>query len=375
MLFQKPRIPIKDVLLYGLLPSFLKVWIYRLKGYRIGRTVSIGFGSVICAGKVTVGERTSIGFFTIIRGKEIAIGSDVNIGAFTFLDTPFIEIGDGSKINEQVYVGGLQFPDSRFVLGRNCQVMQMTFINPARSITVGDDSGIGGHCLIFGHTSWLSQFEGYAVDFEPIAIGNSVSVAWGVFLLPGTKIGDGAVIGAGSMVSRTVPPKCLAIGYPARVVSKYPDFPRDVDDSEKIEMLKSIVTEMIDVFEKEGAQCRQNHNGYEVSRLNASWWKKSQNLGRLEVLYDTVDEGKPVTLDKNIDILLSLWAIPDKMRAACFREKIMWIDIENKEQSDLTNELGDEVVLFLRRYGVRFNRLKEKGKRKTRLGSYEAGKL
>src|SRR5215469_13887633 len=143
MILEKPRIPIRSILLYGLWPGFIKILLYRLKGYRIGKGVSIGFGSVICGDLVEVGDHTSIGFLTIIRGKEIRLGSYVQIGSTTFLDTPYIEIGEGSKINEQVFVGGLQFPDSRIVLGRNCQIMQMTFINPARSVIVGDDSGIG----------------------------------------------------------------------------------------------------------------------------------------------------------------------------------------------------------------------------------------
>ena len=83
----------------------------------------------------------------------------MTIGSSTFIDTPIIQIGDDTRINEQVYVGGLQSHDSKFVLGKNCQVMQMTFINPAKSVVVGDDSGIGGHCLIFGHASWQSVFE------------------------------------------------------------------------------------------------------------------------------------------------------------------------------------------------------------------------
>ncbi|MBK8274347.1 MAG: hypothetical protein IPK92_00555 [Nitrospira sp.] len=179
MLTEKPRIPIRDILLFGLWPSFIKKWLYRLHGYRIGKHVSIGLGSVICGDQVSIGEHTSIGFLTVIRGKDIAIGAHVQIGSTTFLDTPYLQIGEGSKINEQVFVGGLQFPDSRFVLGRNCQIMQMSFINPARSIVVGDDSGIGGHCLIFGHNSFLSAFEGYGVDFEPIEIGHSVSPGMG----------------------------------------------------------------------------------------------------------------------------------------------------------------------------------------------------
>ena len=234
MLTEKPRLPVREILLLGFLPSPLKKLIYRLKGYHFGKGVSISIGAVICGRKVVIGDYTQIGFFTIIRGERIHIGSHVIIGATTFIDTPNLEIGDGTKINEQVFIGGLQFPNASIKIGRNCQIMQLSFINPTRSITIGDDTGIGGHSLIFGHTSWLSQFEGYPVEFDDIEIGNSVSVAWRVFILPGTKIGDGAVIGANSMVHRTIPPRCLAVGFPARVVSKPPDFPKPMTYDEKI---------------------------------------------------------------------------------------------------------------------------------------------
>src|SRR5271169_5919143 len=117
MLIEKPRIPIRSVLLYGLWPGFIKIFWYRLKGYRIGKGVSIGLGSVICGEQVEIGDHTSIGFLTVIRGKKIVIGPHVQIGSTTFLDTPHMEIGEGTKINEQVFVGGLQAPDSKFIVG------------------------------------------------------------------------------------------------------------------------------------------------------------------------------------------------------------------------------------------------------------------
>jgi len=171
MIIEKSRIPVKEILIFGFLPGFLKKIAYRLRGYRIGKNVNLGFGAVICGDNVTIGEHTSIGFFSIIRGQEINIDSFVNIGSVTFIDTPRIIIGSGTRINEQVFIGGLQDPDSSITIGKNCQIMQMSFINPAKSITIGDDSGIGGHSLIFGHASWLSQFDGYPVEFKPIVIG------------------------------------------------------------------------------------------------------------------------------------------------------------------------------------------------------------
>ena len=359
MLIKQARIPIKDILIFGLLPGFLKKFIYRLKGYRIGSKVSIGFGSVICGKEVSVGEYTTIGFFTIIRGQSIKIGSHVSIGATTFLDTPFLEIGDDCKINEQVFVGGLQFPDSRFVLGKNCQVMQNSFINPAKSIIVGDDVGIGGESLIFGHTSWLSQFEGYTVDFAPIEIGNSVSISWRVFILPGTKIGDGSVIGANSLVHRTIPPKSLAVGFPIRVVSKSPDFPQKVTEDQKITILQNIVAEMIEYFNSSGFTCVTRDGDYEVTRLRQKFWNRRKKHWRLRVRYEENEGNLTDAMFKNLDMFLSLREIPKKMRRILNSKKIMWIDIEKKERPLFWNDLGDEVALYLKRYGVRLFRVRE----------------
>lgn len=353
MLIEKPRIPIRDVLLYGLWPGFLKVLLYRLKGYRIGKGVSIGFGSVICGERVEVGDHTSIGFLTIIRGKEIRLGSYVQIGSTSFLDTPYIEIGEGSKVNEQVFVGGLQYPDSRFVLGRNCLVMQMAFINPARSVVVGDDACIGGHCLLFGHSSWQSQLEGYAVDFGPIEIGNSASLAWRVFVLPRTKIGDGAVVGANSVVSGTIPPRCVAVGFPARIVSKPPDFPKVVSDEDKARMFGDIVNEMIGFFAASGLTCNQEASFYEIRRPAPRWWRRNAGPWTLQVVDGDVRDAMKCGPSRKIHVLLSLREIPEDVRRQLDSGPTMWIDVAEKRQSRYSNELGAEVALFMRRYGVR----------------------
>lgn len=357
MLIEKPRIPIREVLLFGLWPGFIKNWIYRLRGYHIGKGVSIGLGSIICGDRVSIGDHTSIGFLTIVRGKDIQIGAHVQIGSTTFLDTPNLQIGEGSKINEQVFVGGLQFPDSRFVLGRNCQIMQMSFINPARSIVVGDDSGIGGHCLIFGHNSFLSAFEGYAVDFEPIEIGHSVSIAWGVFVLPDTKIGDGAVIGARSVVHGTIPPRCLAIGFPARVVKKAPEFPKDLSDKDKVELFRKIVAEMIQFFKDSGLSCEQEGPRYRLSKPSTAWWRRDGGLWSVEVVEGDVRDALQRPTFASNDVLLSLWDIPDDIRLRVQAQGATWIDIAKKEQSRLSNKLGDEISNFLKRYGVRTFRI------------------
>ncbi|MEI6083179.1 MAG: hypothetical protein WCS70_02640 [Verrucomicrobiota bacterium] len=354
MLTAKSRLPIREMLLIGIWPSAIKKMIYRLAGYRIGRGVRLGFGAVICGEQVEVGDHAQISFGTAIRGKSIRIGAHVQIGALTFIDTPHIAIGEGTKINEQVFVGGMQFSNSRFTVGRNCLIMQMSYINPCHSITIGDDSGVGVDCLLIGHASWQSKFEGYPVNFQPIEIGNSVALAWRVTVLPGTKIGDGATIGANSLVKETIPPRCLAVGFPARVVVKAPYYPRTVKEGEKVQYLQEIVAEMLEYFRGFGLSCHADGAVVEVRQMQRRWIFRTEKIQRLMVM----PEGLPKTGLPGIDVVLCLNHIPDQLRNELVQQKQMWIDLEKKERSDFGNPLGEEVAQYLKRYGVRLFRVK-----------------
>lgn len=355
MLNPKSRLPVRQILLVGVWPSFVKKLIYRLKGYRIGSGVHFGFGSVIIGRKVEVGDGVQMSFFAVIRGDTIKLGRHVQIGAITMIDTPHVEIGEDSKFNEQVFVGGLQFPDSRFVVGRNCLIMQSSYINPCRSIFIGDDSGVGVDCLLIGHASWQSKFEGYPINFQPIVIGNSVALAWRVTVLPGTTIGDGATIGANSLVKETIPPRCLAVGFPARVVVKAPYFPRTVKDGEKVQYLQEIIAEMLDFWRGSGLSFHEEGSVVQVQQLKRRWLFRSVKTWS----FVTVLEGMPTTGFDGLDLILCLREIPGPVREKLGRGKQMWIDLEKKERSDFGNDLGEEVAHFLKRYGVRLFRVKQ----------------
>jgi acetyltransferase-like isoleucine patch superfamily enzyme len=55
---------------------------------------------------------------------------------------------------------------------------------------------------------------------RPIRIGNNVWIGFDVCILPGVSIGDGSIIGAKSVVNCDVPPYCVAVGNPARVIQR-----------------------------------------------------------------------------------------------------------------------------------------------------------
>jgi acetyltransferase-like isoleucine patch superfamily enzyme len=75
-----------------------------------------------------------------------------------------------------------------------------------RNVTIRDNNG--GHYL---------SMQGYK-ESQPVKIGNHVWLCEGCTIMPGAKIGDGAIVGAGSVVYGHVPPYSLVSGNPAKVV-------------------------------------------------------------------------------------------------------------------------------------------------------------
>src|SRR5204862_1077794 len=173
----------------------------------------------------------------------IRIGRHSSVGTFSYLSCNVIDIGEDAKIREQVYVGGPQLPESRIVLGSSTIILQLTAINPTKPVIIGDDTGIGGHCLIFTHGAWANALDGYPVTYEPVTLGKSVWLPWRVFLMPGTTIGDGSVIGANSLVSGNIPPRSLAVGSPAKVIRSAPDFPKTPTAEQRAALIREIMSE------------------------------------------------------------------------------------------------------------------------------------
>ncbi|HUF26264.1 MAG TPA: hypothetical protein VMM18_04690 [Gemmatimonadaceae bacterium] len=324
------------------MPSPLKRWLYRVAfGYRIGSGVRFGFGSVIIGDDVELADHVELGFLAIVQGRRIRIGRYSSVGAQSYVSCNVIEIGEDARIREQVFVGGPQLPESRFTLGSRTIVLQLTYINPTMPIAIGDDSGIGGHCLIFTHGSWLSVLEGYPVTYEPVTIGRSVWLPWRVFVMPGSVIGDGAVIGANSLVAGTIPASTLAVGSPAKVVRQPPDFPRRLSDDER----RTLVDDMIVAFERfaesEGATVTRG-DGFTTYRYKRRPWR----------LVRAHSAATPPDLRAG-DTLLAEVALSPAERPQLRERGVFWIDLARKTRSDEGSPLTEELVLFLSRYGIR----------------------
>lgn len=93
------------------------------------------------------------------------------------------------------------------------------------SVLIGDNVMFGPHVMISTATHPIDPIARQTIEYgAPIQIGNNVWLGGNVSVLPGVTIGDNCVIGAGSVVNKSIPSNCVAAGNPCKVIK-----PIDVD--------------------------------------------------------------------------------------------------------------------------------------------------
>ena len=345
LLVPHKRIPWGHLILFGWMPSALKVWAYRIfLGYRVGRGVKLSFGGIVVGRSVELGDHVEIGFLAIVMGRRITIGRHSSVGTTSYLSCETIEIGEDARIREQVYVGGPQLPESLFRLGSRTIVLQMAFINPTKPVIIGDDTGIGGHCLIFTHSAWLNALDGYPVIYAPVTLGRSVWLPWRVFIMPGTTVGDGAVIVANSLASGTIPPYSLAVGSPAKVIKQAPEFPRRLSPAEQSEKVAEIMSEFDRYVGHEGLTAHEEPPFRVYGRNN----KRSRLLW--------IRSGAVLAPAKAGDTVLSERPLSREELAGLRDGGVHWLDLGGRSRSRNGSALTEELAVFLARYGIRLPR-------------------
>lgn len=98
-------------------------------------------------------------------------------------------------------------------VGQNVFIAQQVYFDELHpeAIEIGDNATIGLRTSIFSHFYWGPRRKG---EFAAVVIGRDVYVGPHCLILPGVKIGEGAVIKGGTVVSRNVPPKVF-FGVPS----------------------------------------------------------------------------------------------------------------------------------------------------------------
>ncbi len=97
-------------------------------------------------------------------------------------------------------------------------------------LTIGDNTMLGGGVKISGVSHGYQDpclpMRDQPTSDEPVVIGDDVWIGMGAIILPGVEVGRGAIIGAGSVVTKSIPPYSVGYGTPFRVTGERQQAPK-----------------------------------------------------------------------------------------------------------------------------------------------------
>lgn len=137
----------------------------------------------------------------IHRNCDIKLGRKVNLHAGVKLSG----LGNAGKRSE-------------LIIGDGVAVGDRTEIHAGNSVKIGDGTLIAWDCCIMDRD--YHKFESETEVTRPVVIGKHVWIGCNVLIMKGVTVGDGAVIAAGSVVTKDVPAAALVGGNPARIIKE-----------------------------------------------------------------------------------------------------------------------------------------------------------
>jgi acetyltransferase-like isoleucine patch superfamily enzyme len=145
---------------------------------------------------------------------DVKLGKDVRLSKF--INLYGCEIGDGSKVGAFVEI------QKNAKVGKNCKISSHTFI--CEGVTIEDNVFVG-HGVVFINDSYPRATTGDGnlqteADWkvETTLVKKGASIGSGSTVLSKVVIGENALVGAGSVVTRDVPPRAVVVGNPAKVL-------------------------------------------------------------------------------------------------------------------------------------------------------------
>lgn len=154
---------------------------------RIGENCTIRTGSVLS--DAVLADNVLVKPYTIVSASHLSSGTQAG---------PFAHLRDGARLEEDARVGNF-VEVKKSVLGEGVKSMHLTYLGDAR---VGSGTNIGAGTI-------TCNYDG--VNKNPTTIGKRVFIGSDTALVAPVKVGDGAYVGAGSVITKNVPPDALGV--------------------------------------------------------------------------------------------------------------------------------------------------------------------
>jgi acetyltransferase-like isoleucine patch superfamily enzyme len=151
----------------------------------------------------------SAGFFVHESGicESTSVGAGTRIWAFSHV-LPGAVIGEDVNVNDHVFVENDVRIGDRVTLKSGVQVWD--------GVRLGDDVFVGPNVTFTNDP--FPRSKQYPESFEKTVIEDGASLGGGAVILPGIRVGRKAMVGAGAVVTKDVPPYAIVVGNPARIV-------------------------------------------------------------------------------------------------------------------------------------------------------------
>lgn len=149
---------------------------------------------------------------------DVKLGSNVKI--YHFVNLYGCDIGDNSKIGCFVEI------QKNSHIGKNCKISSHTFI--CEGVTIEDNVFIGHGVMFTNDTYPRATTESGALQseadwkVEPTFVRKGAPIGSNCTILCNVTIGENAIVGAGSVVTKDVPPNTIVAGNPARILRRTP---------------------------------------------------------------------------------------------------------------------------------------------------------
>lgn len=149
------------------------------------------------------------------RGDHIIFERDVLV-----FHPENITLGNNVYVGHRTILKG--YYKNTFAIGDDVWIGQDCFLHAAGGLAIGSRIGIGPRVSVLtsrhGEESRAIPILFSSLEFKPVFIEDDCDIGLGAIILPGVRIGRGAQVGAGAVVTRDVPPYAVVAGVPARVL-------------------------------------------------------------------------------------------------------------------------------------------------------------
>ncbi|SDG63018.1 transferase hexapeptide (six repeat-containing protein) [Prevotella communis] len=153
-----------------------------------------------------------------------------SVGKIGLLEGPqYIKIGEGTKFCDGVYLTAWRIKDAPILeIGKNCEFGTSNHITCSNKIKIGNNCLTGKWVTITDNSHGQTIFEDMTksplvrkvISKGPVIIDDNVWIGDKATILPSVHIGEGAIVGANSVVSKDVPPYAVVAGNPAKIIKQ-----------------------------------------------------------------------------------------------------------------------------------------------------------